>query len=365
MDTQERIDKYIFARSVNWRLRLDRWEDQQLEQVLKTVDQARGEIISELDARGKARKLTDWNEARLTSLLGEMEDMTVGIKQQLGQDLDDIATTAAQSTIKEYNDIFSVDGTMPGFNNVEPSPEQLRAMVQTPLGGLQAAEVVKNAFDHNLIDRVKQDIDAGLLRGESYQKLVQRVEQNWGGARNDVISLVRTQTQEMNNRGAWAVADQNRDVLQQEWEWSAILDNRACIRCASLDGRRFNIDDPIPIPRHLSCRCCRRYLTKSYRDLGVNIDEMEPALRNWVLRDGQVATGGAVAETLGKFKGNYRDFFGGLPYKRQVEIVGKTRADLIRKGKLNFDDLADGRGRVYKLNKGWDGLSNEKQEDVI
>ena len=364
MDFQDRIDRYMMARSVAWRVELDQWEDSQLSEVLKSVDQARGEIIAELEDRAKQMKVTKWTDDRLKSLLNEMEGLTLGIKDQLGEDLDDIATTAATKTVEEYNDIMSVSGTMPGFNNVELSPEQLRSMIATPLGGLQAAEVVKNAFDHNLVDRVKQDIDAGVLRGESYRKLVDRVQENWGGARNDVISITRTQVQEMNNRASWEVADQNRDIMQQQWEWSAILDNRACIRCASLDGQRFDFDDPIPIPRHIRCRCLRRYLTKSYRELGVDIDEMEEPLRNWVLRDGQVGVGGAVAEKMGKFRGSYREFFKDLPYKRQVEIVGKTRADLIRKGKLNFDDLADSRGQVFALNKGRTGLADKMWDDV-
>jgi SPP1 gp7 family putative phage head morphogenesis protein len=355
----------MLVRAVNWRLQLDKWEDGQLEQVLAAVEQARGEIVSELDSRGKAMRLTEWSEDRLVSLLEEMEDLTVGIKDQLGQDLDDIATEAATKTAAEYNSIFSLDGTIPAFTDVELSGEQLQQMVSTPLGGLQARQVVSDAFDHNLIDRIKQDIDAGVLRGEGHQKLVQRVEENWGGARDDVASIVRTQVQEMNNRASWAVADQNRDVMQQQWEWSAILDNRACIRCASLDGHRFDFDDDIPIPRHIRCRCQRRYITKSYRELGVNVPEVERALRPWVLRDGSVGVGGAVAETFGKWRGSYREFFNDLSFERQVEVVGKTRARLIREGAVSFEDLTDSRGRVYKLASGRDGLSNEKWEDVV
>jgi hypothetical protein len=226
MTSRARYEKYIFTRSVAFRLRLDEWEDSQLSQVLKTVDQARNEVIVELEERFAMQPRRYWTEDRLRALIDELTDMTVGIKEQLGQDLDDIATTAATQTVAEYNDIFSVDQTLPAFNNVELSPEQLRAMVSTPLGGLQAAEVVANAFDHNLVDRVKQDIDAGLLRGESYRKLVDRVQDNWGGARNDVTSIVRTQVQEMNVNASWAVADKNRDILQREWEWNAILDTR-------------------------------------------------------------------------------------------------------------------------------------------
>jgi SPP1 gp7 family putative phage head morphogenesis protein len=349
MDFQDRIDRYMMARSVAWRLKLDQWEDSQLSEVLKSVDQARGEIIAELEDRAKQMKVTKWTDDRLKSLLNEMEDLTLGIKDQLGEDLDDIATTAATKTVEEYNDIMSVSGTMPGFNNVELSPEQLRSMITTPLGGLQAAEVVKNAFDHNLVDRVKQDIDAGVLRGESYRKLVDRVQENWGGARNDVISITRTQVQEMNNRAAWQVADQNRDILRDEWEWSSILDNRACISCMSLDGRRFSIDDDISIPYHLRCRCLRKYLTKSYRELGVDIDEMEEAVRPWVWRDGQVGVGGAVAEEMGKFQGTYKDFFKGLSFERQVEIIGPSRARALADGEIDFDDLTTYRGEIKTL----------------
>jgi SPP1 gp7 family putative phage head morphogenesis protein len=355
------------VRSVAFRLRLDEWEDSQLSQVLKTVDQARNEVIAELEERLAMQPRRYWTEGRLRALVDELTDMTVGIKEQLGQDLDDIATTAATQTVAEYNDIFSVDQTLPAFNNVELSPEQLRAMVSTPLGGLQAAEVVANAFDHNLVDRVKQDIDAGLLRGESYRKLVDRVQDNWGGVRNDVVSIVRTQVQEMNVNASWAVADKNRDILQREWEWNAILDTRCCIRCAYLDGQLFDMDDAIPMPRHVRCRCLKRYRTKSWSEITggqVDMPEIDRAMRPYVLRNGAVNTGGATAEVIGKYRGSYREFFDELPYKRQVEIVGPTRAKLLREGKIKFEDLADSRGRVYALNKSRTGLADEKWADV-
>jgi SPP1 gp7 family putative phage head morphogenesis protein len=352
MTSRARYEKYIFTRSVAFRLRLDEWEDSQLSQVLKTVDQARNEVIVELEERFAMQPRRYWTEDRLRALIDELTDMTVGIKEQLGQDLDDIATTAATQTVAEYNDIFSVDQTLPAFNNVELSPEQLRAMVSTPLGGLQAAEVVANAFDHNLVDRVKQDIDAGLLRGESYRKLVDRVQDNWGGARNDVTSIVRTQVQEMNNRASWQVADKNRDILQDTWIWSAILDNRACMSCMSLDGREFTIDDDISIPYHISCRCLRRFKTKSWAEITggqVDMPEIDRAMRNWVWRDGRVGVGGAVAEEIGKFKGTYKDFFLGLSRKRQAEIIGPSRVQALMKGEIDFDDLTTYRGEIKTL----------------
>lgn len=42
----------------------------------------------------------------------------------------------------------------------------------------------------------------------------------------------------------------------QEVEIYADTDNRTCPICAKLDGKRFGINDSLPIPAHPRCRCC-------------------------------------------------------------------------------------------------------------
>jgi hypothetical protein len=78
---------------------------------------------------------------------------------------------------------------------------------------------------------------------------------------------------------------------------------------------------------------------------------MEEAVRPWVWRDGQVGVGGAVAEEMGKFQGTYKDFFKGLSFERQVEIIGPSRARALADGEIDFDDLTTYRGEIKNLDE--------------
>ena len=363
MTNTELMNKYYLIRSIDWRFKLDRFEDAALKEILKSVDKARGEIIAELDARGKAKKLTEWSEERLTSLLEETEDLTIGIKARIGEDVDQVVKVVAARSTDEYNDMFSVSGKMPGFNNVSLSAEQMAAMVSTPVGGLLMTDAISDAFDYNLIERAKIDIQTGLLKGESYKKLVDRVDEYYEGARSDVISLVRTQVQEINNQAAKTVANANRDILQDKWTWCGLMDSRACMTCLSLDGQLFDYDDPIAIPYHVRCRCFRLFKTKTWSEITdgrIDIPEFEDAMRPWVLRNGDVNVGGAKIVLAGHMKGTGKDFFNMLSDERKKTIIGANRLRLLNEGKISFDDMVDSRGRVALLNKKRTGLLKPK-----
>lgn len=56
-----------------------------------------------------------------------------------------------------------------------------------------------------------------------------------------------------------------RDEFKDQVKWNAILDNKVCFYCASLDGAIFDYNDPHkPVPQsedtHYNCRCMYDYL---------------------------------------------------------------------------------------------------------
>ena len=359
MRIEERIDKYRFLRQVAWNYKLDSFTDSALVEILKAVRQAKRETLNKLRNRLAAGKKSDWTTNRLLSLTEEFRGMTKALEAQLDKDFDTIGQIVGSRSLEEYNDIFSIDQSIPIFNNVRLSPEQLKAMTEVSLEGMLVKDILGIGFDYHLVDLMKRDIQAGLLEGASYRKMVNSFSDKFGGLQETVISLVRTQVQGVNNAAFKEVALANQDILQSEWEWCAILDNRACIQCMCLDGRRFAWNDPIAIPAHIRCRCIRRSLTKSWKEITggkIDIPEFEPALRTWVERDGQVGVGGAKVKAFGKIKGNYEDFFNRLSYERKVALVGPTRAKLLKEGKIRFKDMIDSRGRVRLLRKDRKGL---------
>jgi len=202
-----------------------------------------------------------------------------------------------------------------------------------------------------------------VLSGAGYKQIVEMVEKNWRvGLTRDIISLVRTHIQTVQNAASKMVAEQNKDILQKQWEWCSILDNRACLHCIGLDGRMFDMGDDIDIPYHLRCRCIRKWKTKSWAEITggkVSLPAAERKMRNWTWRDqGNIDTGGKPLLDYGRIDGSFEDFYNSLSFARQSELIGPSRAEMLKLGKVSFRDLTTSRGEVYALNKKGTGLSN-------
>ena len=98
----------------------------------------------------------------------------------------------------------------------------------------------------------------------------------------------------------------------------------------------------------------------SYRELGLDIDELEDVARPWTDRDDiPIGEGGRNIRDWGKHKGNYSTWFDSRGEQFQRNVVGPKRYELIKAGKVKFKDLVDpqtGRLIPWKELKGASGV---------
>merc|ERR1712167_39948 len=164
-------------------------------------------------------------------------------------------------------------------NNLEPTVQ--RTFNLTAAKGsaitLPSGEVVAKAFrgiSTKQSELISSQIRIGITEGESIPKIAKRLRgrlqfgrnQEMSAkaqrlaagdgmklANNQVMTIVRTSVNQVQNAASQATYAANQDVTQK-YEYVATLDARTSTICGSLDGQRFNYNEgPLP-PQHFNCR---------------------------------------------------------------------------------------------------------------
>lgn len=166
-------------------------------------------------------------------------------------------------------------------------------------------------------------------------------------SRRDVQSVVRTALSHYSAFAQQKVYDQNKDIIKG-YTWVATLDSRTSLECAARDGLEYDRSfKPVghtlpwgagPGLLHWNCRSRRSPIIKSWRDMGVDIDEFRPDTRASL--DGQVPA-----------KINFEEWLKGQSIERQNEVLGVGKANLFRQGKLTLREMLDAKGKELTLDE--------------
>lgn len=272
------------------RLQLDRVVDTQTSDLVRAWAIAWDEVSPDLQAAlaellatpgDRITRAQMLRSRRLMQSLAIIADRLETLADEAGvritgdlQDVIDTAGTAQAAIIDSQLPPGSGLVNLQGWDRVDP--RQLDAIVtrstERIVSRLQPlSEDVMNVVRRELV----RGVAAGSNPRETARRMVQRVEGHvngrWGLTRALVIS--RTETLDA-HRAAARVAqmqDAHADVLA-EWEWVCQLDSRSCPACWSMHGTRFPLEAPGP-EDHPQGRCARLPRTKSWADLGFDIEE--------------------------------------------------------------------------------------------
>ena len=159
-------------------------------------------------------------------------------------------------------------------------------------------------------------------------------------------ALVHSSVQAVANAARLASFQQNSDLIEC-LVWLATLDSHTCLLCAMRDLHEYSLHDQEPINHthewaggpgaiHFSCRCVLSTRTKSFKDLGIELDEPGESTRP--------SDGGAVSSKL-----NFKDFLASKDKAWRAEYLGPGRAEMYESGKITLNDLMNLKGRKLTL----------------
>lgn len=314
----------------------------------------KGEFVDEPQAR---------RAALLRAQKGEMDRLLEEIYAEMGEKIKDAGADVMQAAGKMTTATMNAAlGLTTTFTHLDRAAVNAWFEMST-VDGLLVNEWLKK-LEQTAVDRIVSTGRQAMVEGLGTQATARLMRQK--GVQGSVPGLEGLARTWLQSAAHYAkektVTDQFGDFITG-WEYVATLDSRTCLICGPDDGNVYEKDDLKPtLPRHWRCRCT--YIPKSptYRELGVDMEELDDGTRPAVKhsertvhhRDGSTSTAFSV-ESVEHVSGKttYQQWM-----KRQLEedpafvksVLGKTRFEMFRDGRLTLKAMST-HGRIKRLSE--------------
>lgn len=344
------VNETLQSRAIAHAVLIQRYGTGVADKIVRLLNSADQEIIERIAARLALIEERGFDtgpatSARLNAMLEEIQALNSAIYASLATALTDelIDFSAAEADYQRKALVASIGADL---STTLPAPERLRAIVtESPMEGRLLASWA-DGMERGRMDRIDAAIRQGMVQGEGTDAIVRRIRGSKAAQYGDGVldlsrrsaqAVVRTSVTHVSNVTAQATWKANDNIIKG-WQFLATLDSRTTSTCGSKDGQVFPIGEgPIP-PLHVNCRSISVPVTKSFRELGINADELPPGTR--ATMDGQVAG-----------KTRYEDWLERQSASRQESILGVKRAEAFRSGNIKFKDLVRSDGSLLTLDQ--------------
>jgi hypothetical protein len=218
--------------------------------------------------------------------------------------------------------------------------------------------------------RFKNAVSQGIAQAETNDQIIRRIRGKYTGftmvdgervsqfaggildaPRHNAAALVQTSVQAVANAARRETMGENLDVIKGLRQVST-LDGHTTPQCIAYSQAAWNLPGYTPLapnklpynggtPRHWNCRSVEIPITRTFKELGIDLPEFDPSTTS------RSATGAPVAADMS---------FGAF-LKRQEkrgpqfvdDLLGPGRAQLWRDGKITLKQLVDQNGRPLTL----------------
>jgi len=349
----ERFMDFQVAQQIRW-IRLQNRDVREALTILRRTEQQIEETLRRSD-------LTNYNQARLNALRQQLASLVQTLEATLTpvlvNNVDEATRLAAEIEAQAFLRIMPA-----GLDVTTPNPGVLAtAASSAPFNGAPMDDWAKSYF-RSLEQTTWSTILDGVTSGLTNDELVRAVRGTRSrrfkdGAlqprRRGLETLVRTSTNHATNFGRQKVWEANEGLISGV-RWVSTLDTRTTPICRERDGKVGPVslsDDWKPPngaprlhpplarpPAHPNCRSTTVAVTKSWRELGFDMDELPPGTR--ASMDGQVPSNVTYFEWLNRQGAN-----------TQKDALGPTRYKLWKEGGIAPDRFQNDLGRQYTLDE--------------
>lgn len=294
-----------------WQEIADEW-DQAVTQI--TAARSAGEPLTptqilRLERSQNALRVT---AEKLSELTDDMGAVLSGPARQI------VADTIAQTA--EVLDSQLPPGMSASFTRVDSSAVQ--AIVERTLSQITSlAEPLSNSAYAAVQTSLIRAVPSGWSPDQAAREMLKRTQGAFNGGLSRALTIARTELADAHHTAGQAFEQANADVMAG-WTWVATLSSRTCIACLSMHGTEHATSEQML--SHQNCRCTRAPRSKTWREMGFDIDEppsLLPEAEAW---------------------------FQDLPEAEQIDIMGPKRWLLYQQGDATWADM-----NTIRHNDGW------------
>jgi SPP1 gp7 family putative phage head morphogenesis protein len=355
VSVNDRLLDFQVAQQIKW-IRYGNRESAEALKILNRVDSQLTEALRSVDLENMR-----FTEARAVALKAQVTELINATHARLAPAISESARDAT---------VVAAEAETAAFKRILPAGLD----VTTPnLGVLQTAASLKpfngavlgdwvNQLRENDLKRTWSTILDGITSGTTTDDLIRTLNGTRSLGYKDGVrevtrrgteALVRTSINHATNTGRQMVWEANSDIIKGV-RWVATLDTRTTPICQHRDGRvgpvtdaagweppegAARLDPPMARPpAHPNCRSTTVAVTKSWRELGFDMDELPPGTR--ASMDGQVP-------------GNltYYDWLRRQSEDVQKDVLGPTRLALWKEQGIKPERFVNDKGRLLTLDQ--------------
>lgn len=352
------VNEQLHDTAINHAVDLQHYSNGVLRRIIATLNRADAALFQELLVALERLSPDAFTVERLETLLFSVRDLNRAAFDAVGKELTD-----------DLRELVHYEGEFQFKSFDAAIPQEILAQVSiAPVVTEQVyAAAMARPFQGVLLRGVLSDIEAGrakriretVANGYVSNRTTDQIVRDLRGtralkyedgifnrSRREVEAVVRTAVGHTAAFTRERFLDANEELVKED-RWVSTLDNRTSEMCRIRDGLLYTRKTHAPIGHkvpwlagpsnlHWCCRSTAAPVTKSFKELGLDIGEFRPTTR--------ASMGGQVPAQQ-----TYADWLKKQPAARQDEILGPTRGKLLRQGGLKLEGFYNNQGSFLTL----------------
>ena len=355
----ESVNDLIQSEAIRHATELQKYSNSVLAKIMAVLNRSDARLTAELAALLADMSPSGFSMDRLESLLTSIRTINTQAYNQVGRDLtEELRQFVAYESAYQAQMLASFLPVSVSVASVNVASVYAAALAR-PFQGVLLRDVWGD-LDAAKMKRVRQSIAQGFVEGKTTDQIIREIRGTKAKGyadgfiqkdRRDVAAVVRTALSHTAGTVHDAAYERNADVLKGVM-WSSTIDLRTTKTiCIPRDRKMYTVGTHKPIGHsfpwmggpgraHWQCRSAQVPVTKSNKELGIDLPEITLSNGTRASLDGQIPR-----ET------SYLSWLQNQSAARQDAVIGPVRGRLLRRGGLNASDLYSDKGAYLTLDE--------------